>query len=403
MSSDSSKKIVLAKNQFSSSQFSRSPSKTPHFPPLPIIQNRFAPLTPGPRPRPPYSSIIQKLESKPIVQKSIPSTSSSISPATIPYLTNPNTKIIKILESIEVEKVQKSFFTLIDFLYPKGCHFYNGEYKTREYYQAILQDSESALIRHNFNNQDPSKIAYSQVKILRVLTLEDWNSKPYISKTLSNFPSYPQYNYYDYQEAWEKTFLLRNYDHSWFFQFDDNFSNIYPTWFIKWFKYMGIRPEAFPKDISEAFSKFTDYFQQDGTPIFEYTLQFMSTFRIPWISSWTYIFEEEKSTELSPPLLYRQYKFKWWNKFSIEKANVQVVSKYYKELTAQYEKSLKTPVLSSNIQKEDQEYIQRIQACDSQEEMLKILNEIRHSPSPSRKSSPDTELFQDSQDPYDMM
>lgn len=401
MSSDSSKKIVLAKNKFSnsqlsSSQFSRSPS-TPHFPPLPITQNRFSPLTPQPRPRPPFSSIVKTPESKLIVQTS---TSSPISSNTLPYSSNPSTKIIKILEPLEVEKVKQSFLTLIDFLYPRGYHFYIDEYKTREYYQAILIDSESAIIRHNFNKEDPHKIAYSQVKILKVLTLEDWNSKPYISKTLSNFPTYPQFNYYDYQEAWDKAFLLRNYDHSWFFQFDDQFSNIYPKWFVKWFKYFGILPEAFPKEVSEAFSKFTDYFQQDGTPIFEYVLQFMSLFRIPWISSWTYVFEDEKPSSLSPPLLHRQYKFKWWNKFSIEKANVQMVNKYYKELTAQYEK---TPAIDSKFNKEDQEYIQRIQACSSQEELLKILNEVRHSPSPSRKSSPDTEIFQDSQDPYDLM
>lgn len=396
-----SKKIVLAKNKFSNSQATSSQfSRPPYFPPLPITQtqNRFTPLTPQVRPRPPFSSIVKTPEAKPIVQAS---TSTPISSNTLPYITNPNTKIIKILEPTEVDKIRKSFLTLIDFLYPRGCHFYQDEYKTREYYQAILIDSESAIIRHNFNKEDPSKIAYSQVKILKILTLEDWNSKPYISKTLSNFPSYPQFNYYDYQEAWDKAFLLRNYDHSWFFQFDDNFSNIYPRWFVKWFKYMGIRPEAFPKEISEAFSKFTTYFQQDGIPIFEYVLQFMSIFRIPWISSWTYIFEDENPSSLSPPLLHRQYKFKWWNKFSVEKANTQKVNKYYKDLIAQSEE--KPLIQDSTIPKEDQDYIQRIQACGSQEEMLKILNEIRHSPSPSRKSSPDTEIFQDSQDPYDMI
>ena len=180
-----------------------------------------------------------------------------------------------------MKKFNKAFFTLIDFLYPKGSHFYTDDYKNREYYQSILIDTESVIIKHNFNKGDSSKIAFSQVKIFKVLTLEYWNSKPYISKTLSNFPSYPQFNYYNYQEAWEKTFLLRNYDHSWFFQFDDQFSNIYPKWFVKWFKYMGIRPEAFPKEISEAFSRFTNYFQLNGVPIFEYVLQFMSLFRIP--------------------------------------------------------------------------------------------------------------------------
>ena len=285
---------------------------------------------------------------------------------------------------------------MIDFIYPKGSHFYVDDYKNREYYQCILIDTESVEISHNCNKDDP-KIAFSQVKILKVLTLEEWGSKPYISKVLSNFPSYPQYNYYDYQEAWEKTFLIRNYDHSWFFQFDNQFSNTYPKWFIHWFRFMGIRPEAFPKEeISEAFSRFTTYFQQDGVPIFEYALQFMSLFRIPWISSWTYIFVDENPSTNSPPLLKRQYRFKWWNKFIIQKANVQAVDNYYKQLTTNYQDP---PIQDSRL--EDQEYIKRIQACTTQEEIQRILNEVRHSPSSSRKS--DTEIFQDSQDPYEMM
>ena len=233
--------------------------------------------------------------------------------------------------------------------------------------------------------------------------MEDWNSKPYNSKTLSNFSTYPQYNYYDYQDAWEYAFLLRNFDHSWFFQFDEDFSNIYPRWFVKWFKYMGIIPEAFPKEISEAFSRFVEYFQHDGTPIFEYTLQFMSVFRIPWICLWTYNFQEESPTELSPPLLYRQYRCKWWNKFIITKAISQAVTKYYKELTTQYETSLKSPIRDIKASNEDQEYIQRLSGCNSPEEILRIVNEIRQSPSHSKHSSPGTEVFQDSQDPYDMI
>ena len=401
-SSSSSKKIVLSKNKVSnsqassSSQFSRSP--TPQFPPLPPIQNRFAPLAPQqPRPRPPYSSIIKPLEAKSIVQAStskpiIQASTSTPLPKTLPYILNPDRKIIKILEPIEVERVKQSFYALINFIYPQGSHFYVDDYKNREYYQSILIDTGSVEISHNCNKNDP-KIAFSQVKILKVLTLEEWGSRPYISKVLSNFPSYPQYNYYDYQEAWEKTFLLRNFDHSWFFQFDNQFSNTYPKWFIHWFRFMGIRPEAFPKEISEAFSRFTTYFQQNGIPIFEYVLQFMSLFRIPWIFSWTYIFEEDNP---SPPLLQRQYRFKWWNKFIIEKANVQAVDNYYKQLTTNYQDP---PMQDSSL--EDQEYIRRIQACTTQEEIQRILNEVRHSPSSSRKS--DTEIFQDSQDPYEMM
>ena len=120
-SSNSSKKIVLSKNKFSNSQLSSSSSQTPQFPPLPIspTPNRFAPLVPKPIvPRPPFSSIVKPLEAKSIIQASTSkpivqaSTSTHSTSNALPYSINPDTKIIKILEPIEVEKVQQSFFYL---------------------------------------------------------------------------------------------------------------------------------------------------------------------------------------------------------------------------------------------------------------------------------------------------
>ncbi|KAD3069263.1 hypothetical protein E3N88_37143 [Mikania micrantha] len=408
MSKDSKNKKIVLTNQPSSSSSSSLGT------PLPI-NNRFAPISPfssrprslipivTPNPisfRPPYSSVIQTRIlppsitniSKTPIKNSNPSSSSDSSL----YSINPNSKVVKILEPIEEEKVQHSFLTLIDFLYPRNCHFYDNEYKTIEYYQPILVDTGSVDIQHILNSQNPSKIDYSKIKIRKVITLEEWKSKPFVQKTLSNFHSYPQYNDYDYQEAWEKALLFRNFNHSWFIYYDDQFSNNYPRWFIKWFKYMGIIPDAFPKEISIAYNKFIDYFKQDGTPDFEYTLQFMTIFRIPWIFSWTYHYQVQQN--ISPPLLLRHYRSKWWNKFSIAKANVSSVQNYYRSITSQHERSIKSPVNLSLNTFEDQDYIIRLQSCSTLEEMQRIISEIKkNSPSQSKNSNTDD----NSQDPYE--
>ncbi|KAD4384305.1 hypothetical protein E3N88_24473 [Mikania micrantha] len=397
MSKDT-KKIVLSKSKPSLSASSSSSS------PLPI-HNSFTPLSPFPRfrpsspvpisSRPPYSSIVQTTRILPqsIIRPNIsPTTDSSL------YSINPHHKIIKILEPIEEEKVSQSFLTLIDYLYPRNCHFYDSDQKNIDYYQAILVDTGSVDIQHILNPQIPSKIDYSKIKIKKIISLEEWKSKPFVQKTLSNFNSYSQYNYYDYQEAWEKALLFRNFNHSWFIYYDEQFSNNYPRWFVKWFKYIGIIPNAFPKQILEAYNKFIDYFKQDGIPDFEYTLQFMTVFQILWIFSWTYHYQVKQ--DISPPLLLRHYRSKWWNKFSIEKANIASVQKYYMSISSQYERSVKTPIIQNLNSFQDQDYIIRLQSCSTPEEMQKIINEIKQSPSGSKRSTNEEDL-QDSQDPYE--
>ncbi|KAL8260013.1 hypothetical protein R6Q59_027966 [Mikania micrantha] len=213
-----SKKIVLTNQLSKSSQLaSSSSSSSPKRTPLPI-NNRFTPLSPFQRPRapsptsspnpissrPPYSSVIQtRILPQSIVRSNISKATfntSSSSDSNL-YSINPNHKIIKILEPIEEETVSQSFLSLIDYLYPRNCHFYDSDNKNIDYYQAILVDTRSVDIQHILNPQNPAKIDYSKIKIKRVLTPDEWKFKPFVQKTLSNFPSYSQYNYYDYQEA----------------------------------------------------------------------------------------------------------------------------------------------------------------------------------------------------------
>ncbi|GJY57232.1 hypothetical protein Tco_0456347 [Tanacetum coccineum] len=112
-------------------------------------------------------------------------------------------------------------------------------------------------------------------------------------------------------------------------------------------------------------------------------------FKIPWILSFTYKKEEAEGTP--PPLLLRQFSVKWWKQVDEGQANIKVVTKYYNSFI----KKSPCPSTSKSSTTTDAEPIKRIRACTSEEELQKILNEVRRSPPPSE------DIFQDSQDPYD--
>lgn len=386
------KKVVLSRHSINQPS-SSSPTQTyisKNFPTLPIHPNRFGPI--APRARPPYSVLASS------IPNTIPSPSPKIKPIDTPqrnlptntpeYSINPNKQIVKILEPIEERKLDQSFLTLIDYLYPKNSHFYIDDYKVREYYQAILIDSGSVIIDHTLNDKNPEYIDCSKVKILKVITPEEWSLKPYNHKTLASYPQYPVYNYCDYQDAWFHAFLLRNFNHTWFFHFSKEFSNNYPKWFIKWFRYFGSIPTIFPTKILEGFHKFKDYFLEDHICPEEYTLQFSAIFQLPWITLFTY--KKQDARETSPPLLYRQFSVKWWKRIEDSQADIKAVTNYYQQTISKKESN---PSMTPIVQ--DKDFIRRLQACSSPEEMQQIINEIKSSPTPSE------DLLQDAQDPYE--
>lgn len=112
--------------------------------------------------------------------------------------------------------------------------------------------------------------------------------------------------------------------------------------------------------------------------------------------SWTYHFQEAKS--LSPPLLNRQFRIKWWDKFNHDQANEAAVQHYYK-ITYQ-----STPIIKESLTKP--EIVARIMnaAGSSKAELQKLIQDIRCSHPPSEgspSSSIKNELFHDAQDPYE--
>ncbi|GKA54682.1 hypothetical protein Tco_0753631 [Tanacetum coccineum] len=365
-------------------------------------QNKFIPLTPypptpttSPITRPTYSVLakLQGLPPSPNPYNRSPSTASSSSNKTEFHI-NPNTQVIKILETIEEQKLNQGFAVLLNYLFPKETYFYKNDFQTRSYYEAILIDSRSVQIRHNYNENKPEEIGFSKVKIIKVITLEEWGSRPCIYKTLSCYPDYPAYNYYDYMEAWDKAFLLKAHFHTWFFHFAEEFSLNYPKWFVKWFKSMGQIPESFPIKVLEGYNQYKNMFLQEGVPSFEYTLQFSAIFKLPWILSFTHKKKEAEGT--SPPLLIRQFSVKWWKQIKEDQANKEAVTKYYNSLTQETPStSIIRPNSVSKLSKSNKELAQKIKDCDDDEEFARLMNQIRNSPTPSE------DLFQDSQDPYD--
>nr|GEX05111.1 hypothetical protein CTI12_AA175730 [Tanacetum cinerariifolium] len=365
-----------------------------------ISQNRFIPLSLysssySQRPRPIYSALahIPRMPSNTTSYNKSPSTASSSANITKSspekeFHENPNRQVIKILEPLEEKKLDQGFGSLTEYLYPGNTHFYNNDWQTREYYETILQETRSIVVYHTYSKENPKKIEYSKVKIFKVISLEEWGNKPHTNKVLAGYSEYPAYNYCDYQEAWYKTFLLRNFNHTWFIRFNEEFQNKYPEWFTKWFMYMGSIQEIFPPRICEGYNKYKEIFAQENAPPFKYTLQFSIIFRIPWILSFNYKKQEARDT--SPPLLLRQYSVKWWKQIDEGQTDIKAVVDYRNSLIG---RSPRTSTAKTEII--DLEIIERIQAAGLSKEIHKILNEVRRYPASSE------DIFQDSQDPYD--
>ncbi|GJQ95979.1 hypothetical protein Tco_0007118 [Tanacetum coccineum] len=392
MSSD--KKIVLPKPRLPTPFVPRLPS-----PPSPITQtqNRFIHLTPyppttSPIARPTYSALAHMQGISQDLNR-LPTPTSPINIPRSPSI-NPELKFIKILESFEEQKLNQGFSVLLDYLFPQETNFYKNDFQTRQYYEAILLDSGSVQIRHNYSKTEPEKIEFSKVKIIKIISPKEWGNRLFTNRTLSCYPDYPAYNYHDYTEAWDKAFLLKAHFHTWFFHFAENFSLDYPKWFVKWFKSMGQIPESFPTKVLEGYNQYKNMFLQEDVPSFEYTLQFSAIFKLPWILSFTHKKKEAEGT--SPPLLIRQFSVKWWKQVKEEQANKEAVIKYYNSLI---QESPSTSTIRTNsvsrLSKSNKELAQKIKDCDDDEEFARLMNLIRNSPTPSE------DLFQDSQDPYD--
>ncbi|GJZ22915.1 hypothetical protein Tco_0559954, partial [Tanacetum coccineum] len=148
---------------------------------------------------------------------------------------------------------------------------------------------------------------------------------------------------------------------------------------------------TFPPKILAGYEHFKELFKQEEAPMFEYTLQFAAVFKLPWIMSFTHKKQERQGN--FPPLLMRQFSVKWWKQIEDKQASKEAVIKYYNDITtgSPSPSCSKEPMIEDN----SNDIARRIRDC-KEEDLARIISEIRRSPSTSE------DLFQDSQDPYDM-
>ncbi|GJS31842.1 hypothetical protein Tco_0492462 [Tanacetum coccineum] len=87
----------------------------------------------------------------------------------------------------------------------------------------------------------------------------------------------------------------------------------------------------------------------------------------------------------SPPLLLRQFSVKWWKQIEESQANKEAVIKYHSSLIQESPgiSTKKIPMANMDIAK-------KIKECENKQELERLINEIRSSPTPCE------DLFHDS-------
>ncbi|GJS31841.1 hypothetical protein Tco_0492461 [Tanacetum coccineum] len=152
--------------------------------------------------------------------------------------------------------------------------------------------------------------------------------------------------------------------------------------------------EAFPSKVLAGYIQYKKMFTQEDIPPFEYTLQFLAIFKLPWILSFTHKKQEAEGT--SPPLLIRQFSAKWWKQINESQADKEAVIKYYNSLIQESPSTSTSKFTSaSKLSKINVEIAKKIEECENDEDFARVISQIRSSPTPREN------LFQDSQDPYD--
>ena len=124
---------------------------------------------------------------------------------------------------------------ILNMAYGNNQHFisHNGNY---DFYVRILLYTKSVFIDHSYNNlssNQVSEIAYSKLKILKIISPLQWGNCWLSKKTIKQGSNSVTFTYYDYKKAWQTMLLFQNkaFHHSWFIHFDpQSFDNI-PNWF----------------------------------------------------------------------------------------------------------------------------------------------------------------------------
>ncbi|RDX97481.1 Tf2-11, partial [Mucuna pruriens] len=236
------------------------------------------------------------------------------------YIEKPELLPIMTLEPYMIRENLKDLITQI---FPKTFHYLTNNFsKTQRFYEFILVDTDSAEITHT--RDDQGTILFSKIKILNVLSPQDWNQPLFESKTFSRSFNPIGYTYYDYIDAWYNTLYIIPEKHSWFVWFNKGIPLKLPKWFVKWFYNFRPLPKLFPQDVMEVYN----YFRENSTFVPRYIMiSFIASQSITWILAWDYKVIPQYEDEITDmKLLTRKIR----KKFNIELINKAKISKWLK-------------------------------------------------------------------------
>ena len=127
----------------------------------------------------------------------------------------------------------------------------HDQYKTIQFYQNILQQEGSIIIKAIYDQFSNRKLLYHKIEIIKFTSFRQWGTYPFVLKPLQGHPI--QYSYYDYIDAWFKILLHQNdnMSHSWFITWHEKYNFVKPEcqppmWFIKWWSKHGSHVEIIP-------------------------------------------------------------------------------------------------------------------------------------------------------------
>ncbi|XLU49654.1 hypothetical protein S245_044468, partial [Arachis hypogaea] len=226
--------------------------------------------------------------------------------------------------SEDYEWFKKDRKILYKTIFPNTFHYIPiNPQKTQKFYEFILVDTGSIELTH-YRDSNTKQPVYSKIKIMKILSLQEWELPPYQSKSFSLKFEPQNYTYYDYQEAWNHILFLSPTPHSWFTWFRKGISLQFPKWFQAWFQNFGPIEAFFPKEASMAY----EYFKSKSSFLQEYKfILFIAAMGISWIMTWEYdsaAYEECSSIQY----LVRIIKIKWWNKYDINLLSKRAIDQW---------------------------------------------------------------------------
>ena len=293
--------------------------------------------------------------------------------------------------------------------------------KSQQFYELILVDTQSADISHTFDKINPRHILFSKCIIKQVLTAKNW-SNPFEEKTFSVSFSPQTFNYHDYKMAWYRAFLYQPETHSWFYNFHDSCPTQFPVWFYHWWTWFGCNLSVLPTEAQGGWN----FWDKNASSFEPYTkeLQFFRVFNIAWIFSWEYRLHDYIKNSF-PLSLVRVYKIKWWNEYKTKLCGSENVEHYCRTKTKKFTlhnlhtfesigpsapKKQVSPSSSKSknkgLSQKEREVLEYLKDDPDMRQIFlqKILDKASSDDEASSTASnvQQNDIYQDSQDPYDV-